>query len=112
MWQQKILDKWNQSENTQTTHKPLVKFLINHNQVFFVATETPETITIISINFEIFTISKNSIYIDNYSGKFKAYYIYPDRGQMKFYTVIKDPENTKNKNEKFVIKMIKKFRKY
>lgn len=108
MWQQKVLDQWNQSENT---NKPLAKFLINHNQVLFVATETTETITIISVNYEKFIIYKDSIYIGPYLNKFEAYYIHENQGQMTYCNIVNNPENAKNKNERLVLKIIKKFRK-
>lgn len=109
MWQQKVLDQWNQSENT---HKPLVKFLINHNQVLFVATETIETITIISINYEKFIISKDLTYKGSYLNKFEAYYVHEEQGKMTYYETLQNPKNTKNKNERLVLKIIKNFRKF
>lgn len=107
MWQQKVLDQWNQSENT---NKPLIKFLITHNQVLFVATETTQTITLISLNYKLFTISKKSVYIEQYIDDIKAYYIHQNKGRLNFHGSLQYPKDTKNKNEKLVLNIIKDFR--
>ncbi len=107
MWQQKVLDQWNQSENT---NKPLIKFLITHNQVLFVATETTQTITLISLNYKKFTISKQSVDIEKYIDDIKAYYINEKGGRLNFLGSLQYPKDTKNKNEKLVLNIIKDFR--
>lgn len=107
MWQQKVLDQWNQSE---TTRKPLIKFLITHNQVLFVATENIETITLISLNYKLFTISKQSVYIEQYINDIKAYYINQKGGSLNSHGSLKYPKDTKNKNEKIVLNIIKDLR--